>query len=435
MVKTLRNFLFVVMTVFAIFLAGCGGGDGSSTTTTPPTTPSQPPSQNITHSYGYVFDNEATSQTVSVGADVKFSNNGALQGVTHDPGTSTITVTEAGIYNLTFAVNTYANNPQYWGIAINGTVQHKFAGSGQTYPIGSTIVNLNAGDTISLRNLGTVPDPAVIRPSVNAVWLQIDKVGDTYGYVFDNRLGTTNQQISVGNDVLFNTNGLMQNVTHTADTSNITISQAGDYAITFAFNSMGNNPEDWGVAVNGTVQAHFSSAGQNGGGSLGLTLNAGDVVSIRNVATMPNPANTRTIDANSTWVRVNKLDGYYGYVVIVGTQSVPVGTDLLWSGNGPMNGVSHTAGTASVVVTNAGTYKMTFGINTSANNPQFWGVAVNGTVVQHFGCAGQTLFGATQLTLAAGDVVTIRNEGTLPDPATVRIGDGNSAWLQIDQVD
>ena len=100
-----------------------------------------------------------------------------------------------------------------------------------------------------------------------------------------------------------------------------------------------------------------------------------------------------------------------------------------------MNGVSNISGNAPVVISNAGTYKLTFGINTTGNNPQNWGVAVNGTVVQNLGCAGQTLFGATELTLAAGDQVTIRNMGTVPDPATVRIGDGNSAWLQIAQVD
>jgi len=70
------------------------------------------------------------------------------------------------------------------GIAVNGTVQQKFAGSGQTYPIGSTILTLNAGDTISLRNLGTMPDPASLRANVNAVWLQIDKVGSNLWLCF-----------------------------------------------------------------------------------------------------------------------------------------------------------------------------------------------------------------------------------------------------------
>ena len=324
MANSVRNLLIGAMTVLATFLSGCGGGD-SSNTLTPSKTPTDPPSPVITHTYGYVYENEATSQTVAVNADVKFSNNGALQGVIHDAGSSIITVSEAGIYNLTFGISTFANNPQYWGIAVNGTVQQKFAGSGQTYPIGSTILALNAGDTISLRNLGTVPDPATIRANVNAVWLQIDKVGNTYGYVYDNRLGAGNQQVTVGNDVLYNTNGPLQGVTHAANSSTITVSEAGDYNVTFAFNSNANNPQDWGVAVNGTVQAHFTSAGQNGGGSLGLTLHAGDIVSIRDVGTMPDPANTRNIDANSTWVRLNKLSSYYGYVDIVGTQSVPVG--------------------------------------------------------------------------------------------------------------
>jgi hypothetical protein len=390
-----------------------------------------PPPQ--ARAYGYVYDyRTTTAQSIATGSDVLFSNNGPLQGITHDAGSSNIVVSEAGDYEITFSVNTTGNNPQSWGIAVNGTVQAYFNAAGQSLPFTSSLLTLDAGDVVSLRNVGTIPNPANTRLNVNSIWMQFDKVASAYGHVFDYRTDT-NQTITVGHDALFNSNGPLRGMTHDGGTSNITLGEPGTYNIAFAFNSSANNPEYWGVAVNGTVVASFQSAGQSGAGDVDLTLNAGDIISLRNVGTLPDPANTR-LNGLSTWMVLRDFSGAHGYAYQINGENIQVGTDVTYSNDGPLQGVAHTPGTAQLAVTDAGTYDITFGINSNANNPQLWGVAVNGAVVQTFGAAGQNIFGGTELTLAAGDVVTIRNVGTVPNPAVLRTT-GNSGWVEIKQVD
>lgn len=124
----------------------------------------------------------------------------------------------------------------------------------------------------------------------------------------------------------------------------------------------------------------------------------------------------------------------WGYVYQMNTQTVPVGANVNFSNNGPLNGITHTPGTATVTVTAAGTYNLTFSIYTTQNNPQDWAVVVNGTARQRFNSAGQTITGTTALTLEAGDRVTIRNVATSPDPATLRTGDFTTAYMLIYKV-
>ena len=125
----------------------------------------------------------------------------------------------------------------------------------------------------------------------------------------------------------------------------------------------------------------------------------------------------------------------WGYVYQINTQTVPVGSNVNFSDNGPLNGITHPPGTATITVTAAGTYNLTFSVYTAQNNPQDWSVVVNGTARQRFNSAGQTLSGTTSLTLNAGDRVTIRNSGTAPDPATLRSGDFTTAFVLIYKVD
>ncbi|OPX86438.1 MAG: Exoglucanase B precursor [Pelotomaculum sp. PtaB.Bin104] len=387
---------------------------------------------------GYVYDNQpTTSQTVIVGSDVVFNSNGSLQGVAHNAGASTITVNEAGIYNITFGINSSGNNPQSWGIAVNGTVQSNFNCAGQTM-VQSAQLPLNAGDVVSIRNVATgtgSPATATLRTNCNAAWVQIDKVESAYGYVYDNQT-TTGQSIAVGSDVVFNSNGPLQGVGHDAGTSTITVNEAGIYNITFGICTNANNPESWGIAVNGTVQSLFTCAGQTIVESAQLSLNAGDVVSIRNVATNPTPAILR-LNCNAAWVQIDKVESAYGYVYDNQTttgQSIAVGSDVLFNSNGPLQGVGHDAGTSTITANDAGVYNITFGICTNSNNPQSWGIAVNGTVQSSFICAGQTMVESAQLSLNAGDVVSIRNVATNPNPAGLRLN-CNAAWVQIYKVD
>jgi len=110
--------------------------------------------------WGYV--NQINTQTVAVGANVTFSNNGPLNGINHTPGAAAIGVTQAGTYNLTFSVYTTQNNPQDWAVVINGVTRSRFNSAGQTIT-GTTSLTLNAGDRITIRNIATSPDPAMLR--------------------------------------------------------------------------------------------------------------------------------------------------------------------------------------------------------------------------------------------------------------------------------
>lgn len=125
----------------------------------------------------------------------------------------------------------------------------------------------------------------------------------------------------------------------------------------------------------------------------------------------------------------------WGYVYQINTQTVAVGDSVNFSNNGPLNGISHTPGATHIEVSRAGTYNLTFSVYTSQNNPQDWSVVVNSVVRQRFNLAGQTISATTTLTLNANDRVTIRNSGTIPDPATLRSGDFTTAYVLIYKVD
>jgi len=127
--------------------------------------------------FGYVFDNETPAQSIAVGSDVLYSNNGPLQLVSHIPGTSSIVVNLAGIYNIDFGIYTNANNPQVWGIAVNNVVQQVFNNAGQTL-VASATLSLALNDSITIRNVNTLPNPAVLRAGFNTAWVKIEKVNN-----------------------------------------------------------------------------------------------------------------------------------------------------------------------------------------------------------------------------------------------------------------
>jgi hypothetical protein len=90
---------------------------------------------------------------------------------------------------------------------------------------------------------------------------------------------------------------------------------------------------------------------------------------------------------------------------------VTAGDDVILSSNGALDGVSHTEGTAEVVVPNDGIYKIDYGINSIVGFSAYIVLAVNGTPVPStnipIGFNGNS--GAVILILNAGDVITIRN--------------------------
>lgn len=113
-----------------------------------------------------------------------------------------------------------------------------------------------------------------------------------FGYVFNNT--TSSQSIAVGSNVLFNSNGPLKHIMHTPGTDSILINHAGIHNIAFSIYTWANNFQVWGVAVNGVVLSHFEADGRNITSSISLSLNANDIITIRNVDTIPNLALLRT---------------------------------------------------------------------------------------------------------------------------------------------
>ncbi len=106
--------------------------------------------------FGYVYELATVADaTVVGGADVPFSNNGPLSGVTHTAGITTITVPTTGTYKIDYSLNFTAGVGAAMAIAINGVVD-----ASTSVPLlvstghisGSVLLTLTAGDVITLRN-------------------------------------------------------------------------------------------------------------------------------------------------------------------------------------------------------------------------------------------------------------------------------------------
>lgn len=101
--------------------------------------------------YAYIYNSGA--QVVAIEADILFDSNGLLAGITHAPGTSSVLITETGVYEIDFSVS--AVEPGQFTLFVNGTslAGSTFgSGAGTQQNTGSVIADLTAGDVITLRN-------------------------------------------------------------------------------------------------------------------------------------------------------------------------------------------------------------------------------------------------------------------------------------------
>jgi hypothetical protein len=102
----------------------------------------------------------------------------------------------------------------------------------------------------------------------------------------------------------------------------------------------------------------------------------------------------------------------YAYVYNLGAQTVPLEADVIFDAHGVLtSGITHVAGSAGVVLVNAGTYQVTFSV--SGTEVSQIAVFVNGVTVPGAiygsGAGTQQNTGQTIVTVAAGAVLTIRN--------------------------
>jgi hypothetical protein len=104
----------------------------------------------------------------------------------------------------------------------------------------------------------------------------------------------------------------------------------------------------------------------------------------------------------------------FGYHLATVADAVVVGgADVPFSNNGPLANVIHTVGTTTFTVLAAGTYSLSYRVNITVGAGSAVAVAVNGVVAASTNITNLLPVGSNSgtalLTLAAGDVITIRN--------------------------
>jgi hypothetical protein len=113
------------------------------------------------------------------------------------------------------------------------------------------------------------------------------------------------------------------------------------------------------------------------------------------------------------------------------------GADVPFSNNGPMLNTNHTASMTTISVTEAGVYKIDYGVNMTAGVGSAISIAINGTVdastnISALVATGH-ISGSAMLTLVAGDVITLRNNSATP--MTLTLAPSLGSYLTITKID
>jgi hypothetical protein len=124
------------------------------------------------------------AQTVAIESAVTFDSNGVLTpGITHATGTAGISLTDAGVYVVTYSVSATALSQMTLfinGVALPDTTYGSGAGTQQN--TGQAIITAASGDVLTLRNHTTSAAVALATPiggtapTVNA-FLLIEELG------------------------------------------------------------------------------------------------------------------------------------------------------------------------------------------------------------------------------------------------------------------
>ena len=126
----------------------------------------------------------------------------------------------------------------------------------------------------------------------------------------------------------------------------------------------------------------------------------------------------------------------YGYVYELATvidATVAGGADVPFSNNGLLQDVTHTAGTTTTTITIPGVYQINFTVSITAGVGSELAIAVNGTVdpstvISALVATGE-ISGSFLLSLAAGDVITLRNNSAVPITMTLAPAVGASLTI------
>jgi hypothetical protein len=103
--------------------------------------------------YAYIYNIDVQAP-VAIEGDVPFDSNGLLtSGITHVPGTKTITINTPGVYQVKFSVSSL--EASQFALFLNGALVPNIiygSGAGTQQNNGQAIFSISAGDVLTLRN-------------------------------------------------------------------------------------------------------------------------------------------------------------------------------------------------------------------------------------------------------------------------------------------
>ena len=105
----------------------------------------------ISSEYAYVYS--TSDQVVPLEGDVVFNSNGPTSTIGHIPGTSGITIVNAGLYLVTFSLSVV--EPNQFAVFQNGFPVNNStygSGAGTQQNTGHVLMFCSPGDVITLRN-------------------------------------------------------------------------------------------------------------------------------------------------------------------------------------------------------------------------------------------------------------------------------------------
>ena len=121
----------------------------------------------------YVDASNSTAQTIAAGDDMTFTTATPIDGITFN-GTTTFTVTDAGVYLVIFRVS--ASGTSRLSVITNGTDTPSSTFESTTDNAGQVILSLAAGDAITLRNTGATPIVLTETPDASNTKLTVVRI-------------------------------------------------------------------------------------------------------------------------------------------------------------------------------------------------------------------------------------------------------------------
>jgi len=162
------------------------------------------------------------------------------------------------------------------------------------------------------------------------------------------------------------------------------------------------------TGADGSTGAPGATGADGGAGSAGATGPTGPTGADSTVAGPAGPTGA----TGATGATGSAGSGEYAYVYNLSAQVVPLETDVVFDSNGVLSaGITHVTPSSSIILAVAGTYKISFIV--SGVEPNQFALFQNGApiagAIYGSGAGTQQTTGSVIVTIAAGDVITVRN--------------------------